>query len=357
MRNSIPRSRFTSSTSDDRSGILSAAATGLDQFIARGGGDPERVFGLSGAGKLQLDQPSSSLGLNLYCRIFEQAAVETHNDVFGLLYGQQFEPTQLGLLGYIALASSNVGTAFENASELFHHHQQRSLLRVVRQRDLSRIEYCIWDPAVSARRQDAESSLGMFLNILRHALGNQWAPEEVHFEHARPDSWTEHERRLGAPAFFSRPCNALVLRTRDLDTPMPRADAHLLALLKHNLTHMGLAKTENTSIVDRAAAVIRERLSEGEPSLDDVSRVLDLPNWTLQRRLRGHGCTYQELLIEVRRELALGYLRDPYIQISELAFLLGYSEISAFSRAFHRWLDMSPSEWRRGYLETRRASA
>jgi AraC-like DNA-binding protein len=344
------RMRFTSSASGDGPGILSAAATGLDQFIARAGGDPERVFGMSGAGALQLDQPSSSLGLDTYCRIFEQAAADTRNDVFGLLYGQQFEPMQLGLLGYIALASANVGAAFENAGALFHHHQQRSMLRVVRRGEMSRIEYGIADRAIAARRQDAESSLGMFLNIVRHALGSHWTPAEVHFEHARPDSWSEHERRFGARVQFSRPCNALILRTRDLDTPMPRADSHLLALLKHNLSHMGLAMTENVSIVDRVAGVIRERLAEGEPSLDDVSRVLDLPNWTLQRRLRVHGCTYQELLVDVRRELALGYLRDPEIQISELAYLLGYSEISAFSRAFHRWMAMSPSEWRRGVL-------
>ena len=105
------------------------------------------------------------------------------------------------------------------------------------------------------------------------------------------------------------------------------------------------------SLVERAAAAIRRQLADGEPSLDDVARALNIPNWTLQRRLRNHGCTYQELLLEVRRELALNYLKDREIQISELAFLLGYSEISAFSRAFHRWLGMSPSEWQRGYLE------
>ena len=88
------------------------------------------------------------------------------------------------------------------------------------------------------------------------------------------------------------------------------------------------------SLVERAAAAIRRQLADGEPSLDDVARALNIPNWTLQRRLRNHGCTYQELLLEVRRELALNYLKDREIQISELAFLLGYSEISAFSRAF-----------------------
>jgi AraC-like DNA-binding protein len=332
--------------------ILSVAATGVVQFIENEGGDPDRVLGIAGAEASQLGQPSSCLGLGLYCRLMEQAAAETHNGNFGLQYGQQFEPAHLGLLGYVALASPTIGAAFDNIGALFHHHQQSSLLRVVSRGELRRIEYQICDREISVRRQDAELSLGMFFNILRHALGTDWVPEAVHFEHSRPEAWTEHERCFGAPALFSQPCNALVLNSRDLETPMPRADANLLALLRHNLAQLGLANTQNQSLVKRVAAVIRERLVDGEPSLDDVAQALTMSNWTLQRRLRVHGCTYQELLLEVRRELALDYLRDPEIQISELAFLLGYSEISAFSRAFHRWLSMSPTEWRRGYLES-----
>ncbi|SMF98366.1 Transcriptional regulator, AraC family [Burkholderia singularis] len=260
----------------------------------------------------------------------------------------------LGLLGYIALPSQTVGDAFENISELFPHHQQRSLLRIVRQREFSRIEYRIYDSGIIARRQDAELSLGMFFNILRHALGSQWRPQAIHFEHARPESWLEHERCFGAPAHFSQLCNAIVLDSRELETPMPRADVHLLALMRHNLAGLGLAnaqKAQTASLVERVSAVIRSRIADGEPTLDDIAQTLNIPSRTLQRRLRTHGYTYQEILLEVRREVALGYLCDPDIPITELAFLLGYSEISAFSRAFHRWFDTSPSEWRRGYLK------
>ena len=158
----------------------------------------------------------------------------------------------------------------------------------------------------------------------------------------------EHERSFGAPALFAQPCNAIVLPTRQLEAPMPGADAHLLALLRHNPAGAGGMPGE--SLVERAAAAIRRQLADGEPSLDDVARALNIPNWTLQRRLRNHGCTYQELLLEVRRELALNYLKDREIQISELAFLLGYSGDQRVFRAL-RWLGMSPSEWRRGYLE------
>ena len=332
MRDTSPRLRATPAARSQASSILSAAATGLVSFILLEGGDPDRVLGLAGVSATALGQPASSLGLDLYCRVMEQAAADTCNGNFGLRYGQQYEPGQLGLLGYVALASPTVGAAFENISGLFHHHQQRSILRVVRQPELSRIEYQILDRSIAARRQDAELSLGMFFNILRHALGSRWSPEAVLFEHARPESWPEHERSFGAPALFAQPCNAIVLPTRQLDAPMPGADAHLLALLRHNLAQLGLAGMPGESLVERAAAAIRRQLADGEPSLDDVARALNIPNWTLQRRLRNHGCTYQELLLEVRRELALNYLKDREIQISELAFLLGYSEISAFPR-------------------------
>ena len=332
--------------------ILSAAATGLVQFIEHKGGDPDHILGVTGADRAQLGQSSSSIALDLYCRILEQASRETHNENFGLLYGQQFQPMELGLLGYVALSSPTVGAALHNICELFHHHQQRSLLRVVHQGTLSRVEYQICDRSIQARRQDAELSLGMFFNILRHGLGERWSPEAVHFEHARPESWLDHENQFGAPARFSQPLNAILLYSRELDKPMPKADAHLLALVRCNLAQLGLANTQADSLVERVQGVIRQRLAEGEPTLDEIAQALNIPNWTLQRRLRSDGCTYLEILLSVRRELAINYLRDPSIQISELAFLLGYSEISAFSRAFHRWLDVSPSEWRRKYLES-----
>ncbi|KVE39935.1 hypothetical protein WS68_18845 [Burkholderia sp. TSV86] len=135
---------------------------------------------------------------------------------------------------------------------------------------------------------------------------------------------------------------------------MPRADIHLLALMRQNLARLGLTNTRKAheaSLVERVAAVIRLRIADGEPSLDDMAEALNMPSRTLQRRLRTYGYTYQEILLAVRREVALDYLCNPDVQISELALLLGYSEISAFSRAFHRWFDTSPSEWRRGYLK------
>ena len=332
------------------SSILSAAATGLVSFILLEGGDPDRVLGLAGVSATALGQPASSLGLDLYCRVMEQAAADTCNGNFGLRYGQQYEPGQLGLLGYVALASPTVGAAFENISGLFHHHQQRSILRVVRQPELSRIEYQILDRSIAARARTPSCRWACSSTscATRWAAAGRPRPccSSMRVRSPGPSTSAASARRRCSRSPATPSCCRRGSWTRHARRRRPSAGA-----AAHNLAQLGLAGMPGESLVERAAAAIRRQLADGEPSLDDVARALNIPNWTLQRRLRNHGCTYQELLLEVRRELALNYLKDREIQISELAFLLGYSEISAFSRAFHRWLGMSPSEWRRGYLE------
>ena len=346
-------SRPTSRSYGGPACILSAAATGLAAFIAREGGDADHILGVAGTDLASIERPMTSMTLGVYCRALEQAALETGNENFGLRYGQQFQPSELGLLGYLAMASSTVGEALRNMGSLFHHHQQSSQLRVVATGEFARVEYQIADLAISSRRQDAEFSISMFFNILRHAMGSNWRPREIHFEHVQPAAWTEHQDQFGAPVYFSQPTNALVLTRAELDAPMPNGDARLLALLQYNLQQLGLATIQAESLIARVQAAIRQRLNDHEPTLDEICQSLGMATWKLQRRLRTAGYTYQQLLLEERKELSLDYLRDPAIQISELSFLLGYSEISAFSRAFHRWHGVSPTEWRRHQVSSR----
>jgi AraC-like DNA-binding protein len=99
-------------------------------------------------------------------------------------------------------------------------------------------------------------------------------------------------------------------------------------------------------IVHDVQAQIRTQLAEGEPNLERVSEQLHLTSWTLQRRLGDSGLSFSQLVDKVRRELAQQYLSQAHLPISELALLLGYSEASAFSRAFRRWYGVSPKQWR-----------
>jgi AraC-like DNA-binding protein len=325
---------------------LAPAATGAVDFIERNGGDVDRVFGRSGIAPDCIDNPVLSLELGSYCGLFEEAARQTRNDNFGLWFGNQFMPRDLGMWGYMAVCSPTVGSAVQNLVEHFGFHQQGSMMRLSEAEPLLRLEYQVDDGRILERRQDAELSLGMFLNVFRECYGAHWAPEEVHFEHPKPMDWKEHERAFGAPVYFNQPINALLFRREVLKGRMPNCDLKLLAIVQTCLTALGLDQDLQQSLVDRLRHQLRVKLPEGYPSLDSIAEELGQSVSGVQRALAFEGLSYKDLVETTRQDLALLYLRQVHMPLSEIAFLLGYSELSAFSRAFRRWKGASPREYR-----------
>ncbi len=321
--------------------ILAAAASGVADFITQQGGHPDDVFSRVGVEEKALGQPTLALDLHAYVAMMEVAARDTGNDNFGLLFGRQFQPGMLGLIGSIALAAPTLGAALDHLARLFPFHQQATETRFVREGGLLRLEYRILDGRIVERRQDAELTMGMFANVVRACLGPSWMPEEVQFEHPKPEGWRQHESLFDAPAHFGQRTNALILRDRDLDRRMPGGDMARLTALCGTL--VGIAGDTGTpALLDRVKAEVRARLPDGCPPIEDIADALGLARWTLQRRLTDEGLSFSDVIDRVRRDLAAVYIRQHHVPIADIGFLLGYSEVSAFSRAFRRWFGVSP---------------
>jgi AraC-like DNA-binding protein len=257
----------------------------------------------------------------------------------------------LGLVGFIALASPSAGAALQNFIELFPCHQNGTETRIAFAGDLVRMEYRILDREIVERRQDAEFTMGIFTNLVRRCLGGQLALVQVDFEHPAPQSSAAHYQAFDSEIAFSQRTNALVLRTSGLDTPMPNGNLALLDLLRSSLTALACPEIAS-DLVTRARAEIRGSLANGTVTLGRVADVLGVSRWSLQRRLGDDGLTFSGLVEEVRQELTTVYIRQNHIPLSEIAFLLGYSEPSAFSRAFRQWHGISPQAFRRGKFGT-----
>ncbi|BAN46503.1 AraC family transcriptional regulator [Metapseudomonas resinovorans] len=327
-------------------GVLSAAASGLDRFITGQGGDLDRIFGRAGIDPERLLHPTLSLALTNYCQVLEEAARQSGCDNFGLRYGQQFQPRDLGLLGYVGLFSSTLEEALKNFAAAFPYHQHSTLIRLVDCGECYRFDYQVRHGAILDRRQDAELTMGMALNLVRHVLGHDWTPRAVAFEHERPEGWREHGEAFGAPVQFGRPCNFMLLPKGDVQgRAMPEGDPNLLFLFQDVIRRLG-EQGVGPSLVEEAGTQIRLALAEGEPCLERIAERLELTPAGLQRRLREENLCFSQVVERTRRELALHYLRQRQRPISELAPLLGYSETSAFSRAFRRWFGVSPRQWR-----------
>ncbi|KAA8733274.1 AraC family transcriptional regulator [Acinetobacter qingfengensis] len=326
-------------------GVLSAAATGLSDFITAKGADVDRVFGMSHIDSELLLSPTLSLPLTKYCKVLENAAEISGIDNFGLHYGQQFLPKSLGLIGYIGLCSDTLHSALKNMANYFYLHQKDTLTRLVEQQDSWRLDYQVQHGAILTRRQDAELTLGMFMNVIRCVLGTHYSPREIHFEHSRPEFWQEHSKLFNAPVYFDQPFNSIIIAKKDTLVRMPTADPILLMMMQDTLKLLNVAANVQ-GLSDQVRSAIQIALNLGEPNMEKIAEEMGMTSCILTRRLKAEGITFSSLVDGVRKELAEYYMAQKHIPISEMAFLLGYSEASAFSRAFKRWFGINPRQFR-----------
>ena len=347
----MPHAQSSSSFSSPAK-VLSAAATGAASLFREYNGDVDSIFGNAGIDPSEIDDPVNELNLSQFCNLFETAASKTGHDNIGLEFGRDFQPRHLGVLGFAAISSPTLAAALRNLEMFFPAHQGKTNFALTQDSEILWLRYRIYDERIEQRRQDAELSLGMFCNIFREALGPQWSPLEVRFEHARPDGYRDHEKCFGAPVQFGRQTNALAFLRTDLDARMPNPDPYLFSMVQSFLQSRRPAKQDTEAFAARIRTEIRTRLGRGLPTLHDVAEYLNLTEAAFQHQLKANNITFADIQRAARQELALHYMGNPDMTLSEIAFALGYSELSAFSRAFRSWTGTSPQRYRRGEMVT-----
>lgn len=331
--------------------ILSSAAAGFEPFLSSFRTDPDPIFGSVGMDPEIINRPFGEITLAQFCRLFELAAHNTQFDNFGLLFGNGYGPKQLGPLGYAVAHAPTLSAGIGLLCRYFAAHQQLTIIRLRTEEDFGFLEYRIFDARVGPCRQDAELSLAIFRNIFRYALGARWAPLEVHFEHPRPAEPKDHERIFEAPVFFGQPMNALMFRRDDLKAAMPTPDPYLVDMLTPILEERA-TRIQRPQIAPMVQRAIEARLASGNVEMDAVAKDLSLEAPEIKRSLKQEGTLYRDLVASTRRDLALRYLRQRHLSLTEIAPMLGYSELSAFSRAFQAWSGVSPSDYRASMQDT-----
>jgi len=183
---------------------------------------------------------------------------------------------------------------------------------------------------------------------MRQLIGGDWRPRRVRFAHDRPRDASEHERIFGAPLSFRQGVHVgLVFDARDLERPVRSADRRLLPIIERHLDELLAKPLPRDAWLGEVRSVIGSSICDGNPGIQTVARRLGLSVRTFQRRLGEQQIVFKTLVEEVRRDLALRYLADGRTRLTDVAFLVGYSELSAFGRAFHRWTGSTPLAMRR----------
>lgn len=327
--------------------VLASAANGVIEQIHRSGGDVEKIFSRADLRVGDLDSPFNELDLGGFCTLFEESAKQTQNEFFGLEFGAHFRPRQLGAIGFAAISSPTLSAALRNMEKHFPAHQGQSSFGLLQSADILWLNYRILDPRIEKKRHDAELSMGMFLNVFRNALGEDWNPLEVCFEHNATGDARTHEQVFGAPIRFGRRTNALAFRRADLDALMPESDPYLYSVIESFLKSRTALNHDPTDFAAVVRHQIKLQLCEQPPTAKEIARILGLSDYSFRQQLKDHRLSFRDLLKAEREELAMHYLQDADLPLTEVAALLGYSELSAFSRAFRTWTGMSPQRYRR----------
>lgn len=195
-------------------------------------------------------------------------------------------------------------------------------------------------------RLSNEATFASVVAISQEVSTTRFQASKIYFKHPAPGSTAAHEHHFGCPVQFSAPMDALLISDALMHTPNRLGDPAIVSFFDTHLDEEIAKLDEDAALERRVRTQIAKALSQGIPPLSEIAGQFNMSGRTLQRRLAERGYSYQTVVDESRRELAERLLRETDYPLAEVAFLTGFSEQSAFTRAFKRWMGQTPRSFR-----------
>lgn len=283
-----------------------------------------------------------------YDRTLARAASLIDDPAVGLYASEYLHPSHLGALGYAWLSSSSLRAALKRAERFGRMYNEHVELRLDESSNGIRASYRMLS-RVTHPELVGDAQLAGLLRLCRINFGESLMPSEVSLKRPEPPDPGAWIRIFGKNVRFGQSCNSLTIENSDADKPLTGSNADLVAIHEEVLRRH-LLKLDRNSILNRARVKIMEQLPSGRVTEDTLARSLNVSKRTLHRKLRENNASFRHLLRQVREDLARLYLKNLDYSITEIAFLLGYSDTSSFTRAFNEWFGISPSTAREQLL-------
>jgi len=307
---------------------------------------PGRLLKRFGLTEEYFHNPDNPISYELMGRIVMAAARATACPHFGLLIGQRGSASTLGTAGILVNHAQTVVTALNEIVDNIGLHDRGATVYIEVGDETTLLGYSIHDARIQGTDQIGDAAVAIMWNIMRGLCGPEWQPVEVCLRREAPADLGAHQRFFWrAPLRFNAPHNALIFSTawlaRPLEPPDPALRQHLLRQIAD------MRRYSHQDFREKCLQVLLALLSKQPCTVDDLARHFVMHQRTLNRRLKGSGTSFRELYAEARHQTARRLLYDTRSSIDYIATLLGYSETTAFNRAFSRWEGVPPAAWRR----------
>jgi AraC-like DNA-binding protein len=283
-----------------------------------------------------------------HAAFFELAAETAGDSRLGLHFGMTRETRDAGLLGYVGVSSATLLDGIRSLSRYRRVFSDASEFDIAGLAITGRVRWWFYGLGHALPRKCLEFTAVNLVRAFREVCGRHLIPEAVTFVHTRIDDVEEFERYFGCPVSFGCEENVIALTLSDLRLRLVEADDRLLALLRRYCQDV-LARhpPDVPNLEERIERLVMDRLTNSNARFGEIAIQLGMSPRTLSRKLAERGTSYREIVDNLRKELALRYLQDDRLSSTEIAFLLGYNELSTFNHALKRWTGMTPTQHRR----------
>jgi len=320
--------------------VLRAICVALD----RAGVDTRSLLTDLGVAPSLLQQGEARLPAGVVFRALERAPELTGDECFCLRAADAIPLGTMEVLDFAMRSSQTMGEALARIVRYYALIDDASELRIEKDGDVARIAgYRTTRPSPL---RATELLFSLIVNRGKQLTGRPWPLREVCFVRSAPLDARTHERFFGAPVRFAQRRNEIVFEARWLDVPCLTRDPPLALFFDRHASALLRRLPAPAGFLDVVRGAIAESMRGSDPHLQVTAKRLSVSVRTLQRRLEEHGTSHKRLLDEVRRDSATKLLSDRSIGIGEVAYLLGFFDVSTFHRAFKRWTGSTPAEYR-----------
>ncbi len=332
-----------------RSGLLSE----LRGYLSRRGLRISQLTSSSGLGRPGDDDPLQAMSLNATMAVLDEAARVLGDPAFGLKLARELKPGSTGLLGEIVVNAPTVRDALISSAELITVFMSPFESEYTEKDGIGQLEWTYPATATAPRIQYNLFILSALLLRIRAATQRDWVPLSIELDHAAPDCPGEILAMMGPRTRFNAMRNRFQLDASTLALPMPGASPIRFSMMRALADRLLAEEPAPPDIVASTRTAISSLMTSGGADLESVASELALSPGALQWRLERAGTTFEKQLTHERRSKAEGLLRDTDRPMTAIAYDLGFSEPSAFTRAAQRWFGMSPRNWRQAQRRPR----
>jgi AraC-like DNA-binding protein len=318
----------------------------LLDYAAGLGMDRDVLVKVAGLSQKDLADPDSRIRSASMLKLW-RAVIDRHDDsALGVHIGSTIRATELGLVGYAMYHARDLHDALGSLARYGRIISEAVQFKLVEDDEHAIL---IWQahPSLVALRHPVECGIAIVVSVAREITGSDLQPLQVELPSPRPELSADYRAVFRCPVLFDRSVGSVTFSRQQIELSTIASDTTLAGYLGDlaAITVKPLAERD-VSAVSAVRHVLWSLLPSGRPDLWRTAAEMDINARTLQRRLGEEGSSFSRVLDDLRRDLANELLSDRKLAVSEVAFLLGYSEPSAFQRAFRRWYDDSPRRFR-----------